>query len=383
MAERLAEQYQARLVLLGRTPVPPREQWDAILSAESTAGEVRRRLEGLRRLEASGVEVLTAAGDVSKVEDVRRAVGAAIERFGELNGVLHCAGVPAVGLMQFKTVADMERVLAPKVGGTLALARVLREVPVDFLALFSSTTSATGGGASQVDYCAANAFLDSFALAGTLPGVAVTSIDWCEWTWNGWTDGLDNYDEGSKQYFEWYRENFGLTFDQGWQTLLRVLASGERHVVASTQDFAPMVAMSRKSSIESHQATVKKIRDAFGRHPRPDLSTAYVEPQSPTEETIAGVWSEALGLEQVGVHDNFFELGGNSLLGMEIIAEVRRALELSYLPPHILYQAPTIASLAEAARAGQESGEPPAEEREQQRSRIAQRRNMLRSGRTS
>ncbi|MFC5814179.1 type I polyketide synthase [Nonomuraea harbinensis] len=383
MAERLAEQYQARLVLLGRTPVPPREQWDAILSAESTAGEVRRRLEGLRRLEASGVEVLTAAGDVSKVEDVRRAVGAAIERFGELNGVLHCAGVPAVGLMQFKTVADMERVLAPKVGGTLALARVLREVPVDFLALFSSTTSATGGGAGQVDYCAANAFLDSFALAGTLPGVAVTSIDWCEWTWNGWTDGLDNYDEGSKQYFEWYRENFGLTFDQGWQTLLRVLASGERHVVASTQDFAPMVAMSRKSSIESHQATVKKIRDAFGRHPRPDLSTAYVEPQSPTEETIAGVWSEALGLEQVGVHDNFFELGGNSLLGMEIIAEVRRALELSYLPPHILYQAPTIASLAEAARAGQESGEPPAEEREQQRSRIAQRRNMLRSGRTS
>ncbi len=85
-----------------------------------------------------------------------------------------------------------------------------------------------------------------------------------------------------------------------------------------------MVAMSRKSSIESHQATVKKLRDAFGRHPRPDLSTAYVEPQSPAEEAIAGVWSEALGLEQVGVHDNFFELGGNSLIGMEIIAEVRR-----------------------------------------------------------
>ncbi|MFI7448360.1 SDR family NAD(P)-dependent oxidoreductase [Nonomuraea sp. NPDC049714] len=383
MAERLAEDYRARLVLLGRTPVPPRDQWDQILNSETAVGEVRRRLEGLRRLEAAGIEVLTVAGDVSRAEDVRRAVDAAIERFGELNGVLHCAGVPAVGLMQFKTVADMDRVLAPKVGGTLALAEVLREVPVDFLALFSSTTSATGGGAGQVDYCAANAFLDSFALADALPGVAVTSIDWCEWTYNGWTDGLDNYDEGSKQYFEWYRENFGLTFDQGWQTLLRVLASGERHVVASTQDFAPMVAMSRKSSIESHQATVKKLRDAFGRHPRPDLSTAYVEPQSPAEEAIAGVWSEALGLEQVGVHDNFFELGGNSLLGMEIIAEVRRALELPYLPPHILYQAPTIASLAEAARAGQEAGEEPAEAREQQRSRIAQRRNMLKSGRTS
>ncbi|MFG1710507.1 SDR family NAD(P)-dependent oxidoreductase [Nonomuraea sp. M3C6] len=383
MAERLAEHYQARLVLLGRTPVPPREQWASILASDTTAPEVRRRLEGLRRLEAAGVEVVTVAGDVSKPEDARRAVDTAIERFGELNGVLHCAGVPAVGLMQFKTVADMERVLAPKVMGTLALAAALRDKPVDFVALFSSTTSATGGGAGQVDYCAANAFLDAFALGDALPGVTVTSIDWCEWTWNGWTEGLENYDEGSKQYFAWYRENFGLTFDQGWQTLLRALASGERHVVASTQDFAPLVAMSRKSSIESHQATVKKIRDAFGRHPRPDLSTAYVEPQSPAEETIAGVWAEALGLEQVGVHDNFFELGGNSLLGMEIIAEVRRALELSYLPPHILYQAPTIASLAEAARADQDAGEQPSQARDQQRSRIAQRRNMLRSGRTS
>ncbi|MBP2707748.1 SDR family NAD(P)-dependent oxidoreductase [Microbispora sp. RL4-1S] len=383
MAERLAEHYRARLVLLGRTPVPPREQWPAILSADTTADEVRRRLEGLLRLEASGAEVLTVAGDVSRTEDVRRAVGEAVERFGELNGVVHCAGVPAVGLMQFKTVADMDRVLAPKVAGTLALAEVLREVPVDFLALFSSTTSATGGGAGQVDYCAANAFLDSFALSDPLPGTVVTSIDWCEWTWNGWTEGLENYDEGSRQYFTWYRENFGLTFDQGWQTLLRALAGGEPHVVASTQDFSPLVAMSRRSSIESHQATVKKIRDAFGRHPRPELSTPYVEPQSPTEEKIAEVWGEALGLEQVGAHDNFFELGGNSLLGMEIIAEVRRALGLSYLPPHILYQSPTIASLAEAATAGQEPDDRQAEAREQQRSRIAQRRSMLRSGRTS
>ncbi|GAA3836620.1 hypothetical protein GCM10022226_68230 [Sphaerisporangium flaviroseum] len=383
MAERIAQDYQANLVLMGRTPVPPRDQWSQILAAQNTVEEVRRRLDGLQRLEASGGQVITVAGDVSQPGDVRRAVDAALERFGELNGVVHCAAVPAVGLMQFKTAADIERVLAPKVGGTLAIAEAMKDVPVDFVALFSSTTSATGGGAGQVDYCAANAFLDAFALSDALPGCTVTSIDWGEWTWNGWTDGLDNYDEGSKQYFAWYRETFGITFDQGWQTLQRVLASGEPHVIASTQDFAPLVAMSRRSSIESHQATVKKIRDAFGRHPRPELSTAYVEPQSPAEETIAEVWAEALGLEQVGVHDNFFELGGNSLLGMEIIAQVRKALELTYLPPHILYQSPTVASLAEAAAAGEEEDEQTAGARDQQRSRIAQRRNMLRSGRTS
>jgi len=261
-------------VLMGRTKVPSREEWGRILASPGTTAEVRRRLDGLLRLETAGAQVVTVSGDVSKVEDVRAAVAAALDRFGELNGVLHCAGVPAIGLMQFKTPSDIEKVLAPKVAGSLALAEVLRGANADFVALFSSTTSATGGGAGQVDYCAANAFLDAFALSDPIPGTAVASIDWGEWCWNGWTTGLESYDEGSQQFFKQYRETFGIPFDQGWQALQQVLASGEPHVVVSTQDFPTLVAMSRRSSIESHQATVKKARDALGRHPRP-------EPRSP------------------------------------------------------------------------------------------------------
>ncbi|HET8640621.1 MAG TPA: SDR family NAD(P)-dependent oxidoreductase, partial [Pseudonocardiaceae bacterium] len=394
MAERIAADYDANLVLMGRTPVPPRDQWAQILGSDATVEEVRRRIEGLQRLSASGVQVAAVAGDVSKIADVRRAVDTAIERFGELSGVVHAAGVPALGLMQFKTAADVERTLAPKVAGTLALGEAVREAAakghsVDFIALFSSVTSVTGGGAGQVDYCAANAFLDGFAQSDDGPGCAIVSINWCEWTYNGWTAGLEGYDEGSRQFFEWYRSNFGINFDEGWQTLQRALASGERYVVVSTQDFMPLVEMSRNSSIEEHQSMVKKVRDSMGRHPRPELSTAYVEPQTETEEKIVEVWGEALGLEQIGVHDNFFELGGNSLVGMEIIAKVRKALGLTYLPPHILYQAPTVASLAEAAMAGQEQDDDQEEQnpqaagaREQNRSRIEQRRNMLR-GRTA
>ena len=387
MAERVARDYKARLVLMGRTPVPPRDQWAAILASAGTTNEVRRRIDGLQGLATMGAEVITVAGDVAQVDDVRRAVGAALDQFGELHGVLHCAGVPAAGMTQFKSAADIAKVLAPKVSGALALAEVLRNVPVDFVALFSSTVSATGGGAGQLDYCAANAFLDAFAVSDPIPGCAVTSIDWGEWKWNGWVTGLESYDEGSRTFFEEYRLQFGITFDEGWQALQRVLAAGEPHVIVSTQDFPSIVAMSRRSSIESHQAAVKKARDALGRHPRPDLSTAYVEPQSAAEAAIAGVWAEALGLEQVGVHDNFFELGGNSLIGMEIIARTRTALGDSYLPPHLLYQAPTVATLAEAATA---DANPDAEADSQaagaldlRRSRIEQRRSTLGGRRTS
>jgi len=64
------------------------------------------------------------------------------------------------------------------------------------------------------------------------------------------------------------------------------------------------------------------------------------------EEKIAAVWCESLRLEKVGVADNFFELGGNSLLGVNIVAALRDAFALTELPPHILYEAPTVAALA-------------------------------------
>jgi len=89
------------------------------------------------------------------------------------------------------------------------------------------------------------------------------------------------------------------------------------------------------------------------------------------------------------VHDNFFELGGNSLIGMEIIAEVRKALDIPYLPPHLLYEAPTVATLAEAAAAQGSSEQDSTEQatrteaEDQQRSRIEQRRSNLRSRRIS
>jgi acyl transferase domain-containing protein len=390
LAERLAQDYQAHLVLMGRTAVPDRDQWAAILADPATSCEVRRRIDGLQRLATLGAEVVTVAGDVARPADTARAVRAALDTFGGLDGVLHCAAVPAVGMMQFKTPADIDKVLAPKVGGAQALTAALQEagaVP-DFVVLFSSTTSATGGGAGQVDYCSANAFLDAYAVSEPVPGCLVTTVDWGEWTWNSWTSGLDCYDDGSRKFFEEYRQKFGLTFDEGWHTLQRVLAAGYPHVIASTQDFTSIVASSRYASIESYQNAVKKARDALGRHPRPELSTAYTEPQTEPEQAIAEVWAEALGLEQVGVHDNFFELGGNSLIGMEIIARVRTALGASYLPPHALYQAPTVATLAAAAEAGErgermdvDADNQPVGALSLRQSRIEQRRTTLRNRR--
>jgi ubiquinone/menaquinone biosynthesis C-methylase UbiE/acyl carrier protein len=68
-------------------------------------------------------------------------------------------------------------------------------------------------------------------------------------------------------------------------------------------------------------------------------------PRSPVETTLAGLWSELLGLPRVGIHDNFFELGGHSLLATQLTSRVRDVLGIE-LPLRHLFEAPTVAQLA-------------------------------------
>jgi thioesterase domain-containing protein/acyl carrier protein len=82
--------------------------------------------------------------------------------------------------------------------------------------------------------------------------------------------------------------------------------------------------------------------------PAPELGASdksYVAPCTPTQEVLAGIWSQVLHIERVGVHDNFFELGGHSLLAVQIASRVQRELGVQ-LPLATLFHHPTLQELA-------------------------------------
>jgi acyl carrier protein len=76
------------------------------------------------------------------------------------------------------------------------------------------------------------------------------------------------------------------------------------------------------------------------------VEAAYVAPRTPAEEVIAGIWSQVLGVERVGVYDNFFELGGHSLLATQVVARVFDAFQ-ARIPLASLFKSPTVEVMVE------------------------------------
>jgi acyl transferase domain-containing protein/thioesterase domain-containing protein len=181
LADSIAKSVRARLVLVGRSAFPPRESWDQWLEGHGDRDGTARQIRKIRSIEDAGAEVLVVAGDVCDPGAMNRIADQIRARLGHINGIIHAAGVVGDAPLLQKDRASAARVLAPKVHGTLVVESVFRHEPIDFFILMSSVSSHLAP-AGQVDYTAANAFLDGFARSRSLQGTRFVSIQWPRWT---------------------------------------------------------------------------------------------------------------------------------------------------------------------------------------------------------
>jgi acyl transferase domain-containing protein/acyl carrier protein len=352
IAKHLARTAEARLVLVGRSGLPPREQWEQLLQLpleellKSHRQEMAEKIWQILAMEEMGSEVLVLSADVADPVQMGNVIGQTRERFGELNGVFHAAGVLGQGLMQLRTPEAARSMLAPKVAGLVVLDEVLQDVALDFLLLISSMAAITGGGPGQLEYCAGNAYLDAYAQAETTLERPVISIDWGEWRWNAWEIGLEGFDPEVREMLRENRRQNGIAFEEGMDAMDRALEYGLPQVVVSTQNFQMHIDGSKNHTVANILEEAKKLRGTQSYYPRPVLGSQYVAPRNERERKLAEIWQELLGIEQVGIQDSFFELGGHSLLATQLFSRIRKEFNVS-LSLRSIFEMPTIASQSE------------------------------------
>jgi phthiocerol/phenolphthiocerol synthesis type-I polyketide synthase E len=192
VARYLAQAAKARLVLTSRSEFPERSDWDRWLATHPPFDQTSQRINKLRVIEALGGELMICPADVTDITQMSNVLSAARERYGELNGVIHAAGLAGGGVIQLMSGEEAAQTLAPKLQGARVLDTLLEGSGLDFFVLFSSVTAITGGF-GQSAYCAANAFLDAFAAAKSEKTDTVTvSIAWDAWREVGMAARLAN-----------------------------------------------------------------------------------------------------------------------------------------------------------------------------------------------
>jgi len=288
-------------------------------------------------------EVLALEGDVSSPAQVDAALNLIEAHFGTIDAVLHLAATPGAGFLQTKTLEAARAVIAPKLDGALVLARALRKRGRGTLILFSSTFS-IAGGLGQADYCAANASMDAVAHLENDATMRVLSVNWDGWRSGRWQHALASVLPEVHSALERQRLQSGIVVDEAMPALEQLLAAGLVQAVFSKQDFPALLAGSRATA-HSLLQRLTAARSASRDVSRPERP--LVHPRTPTEARVAALWSEVLGIPEVGATDEFLALGGHSLFAIQIAGRLRDEFQVE-LGMREMLECQTVADVATA-----------------------------------
>ncbi|MEU5127836.1 SDR family NAD(P)-dependent oxidoreductase [Streptomyces mobaraensis] len=366
----LMDAYDARLLVLGRTELPPEDTADAPATADTTAG---RRLAAYRALRARGEHVLYATADITRADEIRTALDKASDRWSLAPAaVLHLAGTFRQRPFLEQSVEELADVMAPKTLGTRALLDALGDAADGIPFVTFSSVNGTFGGAMVSAYAAANAHLDALARAGREEGRRFSSIAWSLWDETGMSAGRNLAEPGRARGYR------PIGRAEGVRSFVHALRLDRPHVLVGLDPSRPWIraaldaparpATALTAYTEPRPAASRPPKDGYGtplpvrevtldalpRTPdgsvdraalRADRPGPGAAPAGKTQRLVARVWCEVLGVDRVGPDENFFDLGGHSLLMARVHGSLQTALDREFSMVD-LFRHPTVATLA-------------------------------------
>ncbi|MDD7814318.1 beta-ketoacyl synthase N-terminal-like domain-containing protein [Mycobacterium sp. CSUR Q5927] len=323
MAGWLADRGARRVVLAGRSALPPRRDWDS----DGLDDDIRHKIAGIRALERRGVTVDVAALDIGSRDGVvdllarRDAAGAP-----PIRGIIHAAGVTEGQLL---TEVDDDRLRAtmwPKVAGAQVLHELFPPASLDFF-FMTAAAGAVFGVPGQGAYASANAYLDGLARARNKRGCHSVSLDWVAWK--------------------------GLGFGAEAHVVLHELERMGSRPISPTEAFAAW------DHVE-HYDVAQAVMVPLPREGKPGESAA--EGSAPARDWAQLPADEILSELEIGLRSilarelrmseaelqldrPFAELGLNSVMAMAVRRDIEQLVGLE-LSATMLWNHPTTAALA-------------------------------------
>ncbi len=332
-----------RLILMGRTSLPQRSAWRQL-----TADHPQRSLiQAIQELEMLGATIHLAAVDVADEEQLS-AFLTEYEREGwpAIRGVIHTAGVVQDELLLRMETATFRRVLRPKVRGGWLLHQLLKDYPLDFFILFSSTGSVIAS-LGQGNYAAANAFLDALAAHRRSLGLPALSIGWGPWS-------VGMVEQLKLEQFYTRRGIELITPEIGMQLLSRALGQYPAHLVtiivnwAQARETSPLGGLPKMFDLLGEQDSESEASENDGDELLQRLSAAQADErqallEAHLQELIAHILQ--LDVSQFTQQEALTSLGMDSMMAIEVKHRIAGSVKVDISVLELL-QGITVAQLA-------------------------------------
>ncbi|WP_438018420.1 SDR family NAD(P)-dependent oxidoreductase [Sorangium sp. So ce315] len=311
-------------------------------------GSARASLEALR---GEGIDVDYLVCDVSDAGQVNEQIARIQHDHGRLTGIFHCAGATRDAYLVNKTADEVHAVFGPKVAGILAIDEATRDLPLEFLVLFSSLAS--GGNAGQADYAGANAFLDAFAhhrnervRRGERRGHTISV------NWPLWRDGGMHIDAQMREIHERLSGFRALDNETGMRSLVGAMLERPTQVMVAAGDVQKirgvMFAREPAAPAEAHgqaasgRAASGAAKPALGDPAGGDALLKRIV-QELVGDASALVRSDA---SQIDAQTELSRYGFDSVLFTEFANRLNQRYDLA-LMPMVFFECSTLALLGE------------------------------------
>lgn len=296
------------LALIGRTALPPRDQW-AELEQISQDMRIVRAIRAIREMEDAGALIEVIQADTSNEEQLNRALTSLRQSHGRIAGIVHAAGVSEGNLLSLLSEEDLRSVIASKTTGTWLLDHLTRQDKPDFFVLFSSAITLIGGIGSG-PYTGGSSYLDGYSAYRNRLGLRTLTINWPAWKQVAMTE-VDEVDE-SKEMFCLMSQEDGIRAFQ--ELLLAAEAAPITQAIVGKWNrgshlFALGDLLPFRQSEQVQQTLSRSLSNGTV-----SASNVWIGTRSDLEEEVIEAWKRVLGYEEIDVHANFFEIGGDSIL---------------------------------------------------------------------